>query len=91
MTALWLLAQRVLATLTGRAGLAVTGAAAAADIGPFSGTNFDLTSFFGGGAPKRRRRRRALTASDKADIGFIAGVLGKPAGRDFAMIVAARR
>lgn len=38
----------------------------------------------------RRRRRRALTASDKADIGFIAGILGKPAGRDFAMIVASR-
>jgi len=40
--------------------------------------------------PKRRRRRRALTASDKADIAFISGTLGKPAGRDFAMIVAAR-
>jgi len=88
MTALWLLAQRVIAALTGRAGLAVTGAAAAADIGPFGGDGFRL---FGGGQPSRRRRRRALTASDKADIGFIAGVLGKPAGRDFAMIIAARR
>jgi len=39
---------------------------------------------------KRRRRRRALTASDRADIGFIAGVLGKPAGREFAVILAAR-
>lgn len=48
--------------------------------------------FIGGddGKPKRRRRRRALTASDKADIAFISGTLGKPAGRDFAMIVAAR-
>jgi len=39
---------------------------------------------------RRRRRRRALTASDKADIAFISGTLGKPAGRDFAMVVAAR-
>ena len=39
---------------------------------------------------KRRRRRRALTATDKVDIAFIAGILGKPAGKDFAMIVAAR-
>lgn len=42
------------------------------------------------GKPRRRRRRRALTASDKADIAFISGTLGKPAGRDFAMVVAAR-
>jgi len=41
----------------------------------------------GGG---RRRRKRALTLSDRADIAFISGTLGKPAGRDFAMIVAAR-
>jgi len=47
--------------------------------------------FFGGdGVKRRRRRRRALTASDKADIAFISGTLGKPAGRDFAMVVAAR-
>jgi len=48
----------------------------------------------GGGdddAPRRRRRKNVLTASDRADIAFIAGSLGKPAGRDFAMIVAARR
>jgi len=38
----------------------------------------------------RRRRKRALTLSDRADIAFISGTLGKPAGRDFAMIVAAR-
>lgn len=41
--------------------------------------------------PRRRRRKQVLTASDRADIAFIAGSLGKPAGRDFAMIVAARR
>lgn len=51
-----------------------------------------LGSLFGGGdgGKRRRRRRRALTASDKADIAFISGTLGKPAGRDFAMVVAAR-
>jgi len=40
--------------------------------------------------PRRRRRRPVLTASDRADIAFISGALGKPAGKDFAMIVAAR-
>lgn len=39
---------------------------------------------------RRRRRRRALTASDRADIAFIAGILGKPAGKDIAAIIAAR-
>ena len=39
----------------------------------------------------RRRRKRALTKSDKEDIAFIAGMLGKPAGKDFAMIVAGTR
>lgn len=87
MAALLLLASRVLAALTGRAGLAVTGGAAALDIGPFAGGG----GLFGGDdRPRRRRRRRALTASDKADIAFISGTLGKPAGRDFAMVVAAR-
>ncbi len=40
--------------------------------------------------PKRRRRRRALTASDRADIGFIAGLLGPTAGKNFALIIATR-
>lgn len=39
----------------------------------------------------RRRRKRALTKSDREDIAFISGMLGKPAGRDFAMIVAGTR
>jgi hypothetical protein len=39
----------------------------------------------------RRRRRRALTKADREDIAFVAGMLGKPAGRDFAMIVAGTR
>lgn len=43
-----------------------------------------------GQVKRRRRRRRALTASDRADIAFIAGILGKPAGKDIAAIIAAR-
>lgn len=39
---------------------------------------------------RRRRRRRALTASDRADIAFIAGMLGAPAGRQFAMLIGSR-
>lgn len=39
---------------------------------------------------RRRRRRRALTASDRADIAFIAGTLDKGAGKAFAVQLAAR-
>ncbi len=81
MLTLLALARNAIGLATGRAGLALTGAAAAFDIGPFG----DVED-----RKRRRRRRRALTASDKADIAFISGTLGKPAGRDFAMIVAAR-
>jgi len=53
----------------------------------------DVLPFIGGdgdGRPRRRRRRRALTASDRADIAFIAGMLGQPAGRQFAMLIGSR-
>lgn len=39
---------------------------------------------------KRRRRRRALTASDRADIAFVAGMISKAAAKDFAVQLAAR-
>jgi len=39
---------------------------------------------------RRRRRRRALTASDRADIAFVAGILGKAAGGRFAVQLGAR-
>jgi len=39
---------------------------------------------------RRRRRRRALTASDRADIAFIAGMISKAAAKDFAVQLAAR-
>jgi len=44
-----------------------------------------------GDRTRRHRRKQVLTASDRADIAFISGTLGKAAGRDFAMIVAARK
>ena len=43
-----------------------------------------------GGRRRRRRRRRALTASDRADIAFIAGLLGTTAGKNFALTIATR-
>lgn len=47
---------------------------------------------FGGGDERRRRRRRrrALTASDRADIAFITGLLGTTAGKNFALTIATR-
>jgi len=47
--------------------------------------------FGGEDRPRRRRRKRALTASDRADIAFITATLGKPAGANFAAIIAANR
>lgn len=90
MTALFALAGRMLALLGSRAGLAAIGTTAALDLGPFGNGGDGRRLIHVGGHPARRRRRRALTASDKADIAFISGTLGKPAGKDFAMIVAAR-
>ena len=40
--------------------------------------------------PRRRRRRRVFTANDRADISFISATLGAPAGKQVAMIIAAR-
>jgi len=64
-------------------------------------TGAGVGSLFGGGIPgvdlfpggerrRRRRRRRALTASDRADIAFIAGLLGTTAGKNFALTIATR-
>jgi len=49
----------------------------------------DLFAGFGGRRGTRRRRRRALTASDRADIAFISGTLGKPAAKDFTVALIA--
>jgi len=64
-------------------------------------TGAGVGALFGGGIPgvdlfpdtparRRRRRRRALTASDRADIAFITATLGVPAGKAFAIQLAAR-
>jgi len=89
MAALWLLARSVLAAAAGGAAFAGAQQALTGEVGPDLG-GFAGLRFLGDGKHRRRRRRRALTASDKADIAFISGTLGKPAGRDFAMVVAAR-
>jgi len=52
--------------------------------------DFGLFGGGGDGRPRRRRRRRALTASDRADIGFITGLLGKAAGKEFAVVISTR-
>jgi len=55
-----------------------------------SGFGIDGGGFGVDGKPRRRRRRRVLTANDRADIAFITATLGAPAGKSFALIVAAR-
>jgi len=73
---------------------ALTGATAGTLVPGDLGGITDFPSIFGGGGddgrPRRRRRRRALTASDRADIAFIAGLLGPKAGKDFATIIGTR-
>lgn len=70
-----------------RAGL--TGVAAGSLL-PGGGFGIPGVDLFPDGRPRRRRRRRALTASDRADIGFITGLLGKPAGKEFAIVISTR-
>jgi len=92
----WMLAAlALLAPLAGRgvalarrAGpAALVGAGAGALAGGVGIPGVDL---FPDDKPKRRRRRRALTASDRADIAFIAGLLGTTAGKNFALTIATR-
>jgi len=87
MGALFALAQ---AALRGLGPLARRGALPA--LGGFGGVGLGSALFDGDGEPvkKRRRRRRVLTSNDRADISFITATLGAPAGKAFAMIVAAR-
>jgi len=71
----------------GRGGAAALAGGAGVAAGAIGIPGIDL---FPDEMKKRRRRRRALTASDRADIAFIAGILGRPAGKDFALIIATR-
>jgi len=58
--------------------------------GLLGGSGIPGVDLFPEGKRRRRRRRRALTASDKADIGFIVGLLGPSAGKNFAITIATR-
>ena len=71
----------------GRGGALALGGAAGAVAGSVGIPGVDL---FGDEPKRRRRRRRALTASDRADIAFIAGLLGPTAGKNFALTIATR-
>lgn len=82
-----------------RAGLASRGAlvgtpgralATGVGVGSLVGGGIPGVDLFPDGKPRRRRRRRALTASDRADIGFITGLLGPTAGKNFAITIATR-
>lgn len=58
--------------------------------GALGGLGIPGVDLFPDGKRRRRRRRRALTASDRADIAFITGLLGAPAGKNFALTIATR-
>lgn len=81
----WLAAAvRLLAGTPGRAFLTGSLAGTAGALLP----GFRGDGIVEGEMPKRRRRRRrALTASDRADIGFIVGLLGPAAGKQFAITI----
>ncbi|HIB67222.1 MAG TPA: hypothetical protein EYO33_19475 [Phycisphaerales bacterium] len=75
--------------IRGRGGAAALGAGAGALASTVGIPGVDL--FPDGDMPRRRRRRRrALTASDRADIAFITGLLGANAGKNFALTIATR-
>jgi len=66
-------------------------AALAGGAGALAGTvGIPGVDLFDDDKPRRRRRRRALTASDRADIAFITGLLGPGAGKNFALTIATR-
>lgn len=75
-------------------GRGATGAAAVIGagelIGRIPGVSENGAGVFGEEKKRRRRRRRALTASDRADIAFITGLLGPGAGKNFALTIATR-
>jgi len=90
----------IAAALVALRGLGPAAARGAAGGGAFLAAQEFIPGLFGGDGvdpvtgigqkPRRRRRRRALTASDRADIAFITATLGVPAGKAFAIQLAAR-
>ena len=88
-----LIALRGLAAPATRALVGTPGRALATGVGVggLAGGGIPGVDLFPDGpARRRRRRRRALTASDRADIAFITATLGVPAGKAFAIQLAAR-
>ncbi len=90
MFALAQLAQQALRALAGGVGGRVVRRAAGPLAAGVGGSLLGGALFGDDDRPRRRRRRRVLTSNDRADISFITATLGAPAGKAFAMIVAAR-
>jgi len=87
----WLAAAITLAATLGPPLISALGPEGDSSLVPFTSPGIfarPLGAF--GGPKKRRRRRRALTASDRADIAFITGLLGPTAGKNFALTIATR-
>ena len=84
----WLAAALTLIRSAGLGAAAGAGAVGVSEL--FRDGEFPLTLPFIDGKKRRRRRRRALTASDRADIAFITGLLGANAGKNFALTIATR-
>jgi len=94
LAALRLIAQGAGLSLGFEGASRLVGAEAGGAEGPFIevGPGGGVRQFDAMGRPisRRRRRRRALTASDRADIAFVAGMISKTAAKDFAVQLAAR-
>lgn len=90
MQQLFALAARSVVPVGRALGLGAAGGAAFTGASRLVGGDGDVDPLTGLVKPRRRRRRRVLTANDRSDIAFIVATLGGPAGKAFAMIVAAR-
>lgn len=93
VSALALLARAGVSLRAAALGTPARAALTGAGVGGLASGGIPFVDLFpdGGGARRRRRRRRrALTASDRADIAFIAGLLGPTAGKNFALTVVTR-
>ena len=90
ISALALLARAASATRTGLVGGPGRALLTGAGVGSLAGGGIPGVDLFPDSKKRRRRRRRALTASDRADIGFITGLLGPTAGKNFAITIATR-
>jgi len=91
LSALALLARAGAATRTGLVGTPARAALTGAGVGSLFGGGIPGVDLFPDGTRRRRRRRRrALTASDRADIAFLASLLGAKAGKDLAITIVTR-